>query len=333
MNKVYSLPIDPELDYLVKYKDLVDYDNIISERAKRNEYFGWKGSLPYYPILEQIEHLSSPDLDASGSMVTIGKDGDLSGEDTIKLQNSLKDLMPWRKGPFNLFGIELDAEWRSDFKWNRISEYMKKSGMSLEGKRIADIGCNNGYYMFRMLNENPELVVGFDPQLRYFFQFHAINQLLENSPLHYEIMGVEEIRFYEKFFDVIFCLGVIYHNSDPIGILRKMHASLEKDGVLIIESQGIPGEECVALFPNKVYAKVPGTYFVPTVSCLKNWLQKAQFKDIEVFYTHKLGSEEQRRTEWMDWQSLDDFLDPNDKTKTIEGYPAPIRIYVKAVKK
>jgi tRNA (mo5U34)-methyltransferase len=35
--------------------------------------------------------------------------------------------------------------------------------------------------------------------------------------------------------------------------------------------------------------------------------------------------EEQRSTDWMTFESLEDFLDPNDHSKTIEGHPAPTR--------
>ena len=42
--------------------------------------------------------------------------------------------------------------------------------------------------------------------------------------------------------------------------------------------------------------------------------------------------EEQRATDWMTYQSLKDFLDPNDPTKTIEGYPAPMRATLIATK-
>ena len=49
---------------------------------------------------------------------------------------------------------------------------------------------------------------------------------------------------------------------------------MKPGGFLIVESQGIPGREPTALFPAQRYAKVPGTYFVPTGSCLANWLSK-----------------------------------------------------------
>ena len=47
----------------------------------------------------------------------------VSGSDPVndnQLRNSLKELMPWRKGPFHLLGIDIDAEWRSDLKWQRL---------------------------------------------------------------------------------------------------------------------------------------------------------------------------------------------------------------------
>jgi tRNA (mo5U34)-methyltransferase len=43
-----------------------------------------------------------------------------------------------------------------------------------------------------------------------------------------------------------------------------------------------------------------------------------------------MSSKEQRRTEWMDFESYDDFIDKSDPALTVEGYPAPIRIFAKA---
>ncbi|MDP1785654.1 MAG: DUF1698 domain-containing protein, partial [Sulfuricurvum sp.] len=38
------------------------------------------------------------------------------------------------------------------------------------------------------------------------------------------------------------------------------------------------------------------------------------------------------KTTWIESQSLEDFLDPDDSTKTVEGYPAPKRGYVRIKK-
>ena len=45
------------------------------------------------------------------------------------------------------------------------------------------------------------------------------------------------------------------------------------------------------------------------------------------------STDEQRATKWMTNHSLIDFLDPNNKSLTIEGYPAPKRAVFIATKK
>ena len=105
--------------------------------------------------------------------------------------------------------------------------------------------------------------------------------------------------------------------------------AMSPGGTLIVESQGIPGEEAMALFPEKTYAKVPGTYFVPTANCIKNWMSRAGFENVEIFFSHPMSSEEQRRTDWMTFESYEDFIDPQNPQLTIEDYPAPIRVFLR----
>jgi tRNA (mo5U34)-methyltransferase len=66
----------------------------------------------------------------------------------------LEALRPWKKGPLSLFGVGIDTEWRSDWKWARLAPELDP----LAGKVVADVGCANGYFMYRMLAENPKLV-------------------------------------------------------------------------------------------------------------------------------------------------------------------------------
>ncbi len=150
--------------------------------------------------------------------------------------------------------------------------------------------------------------------------------------LDIDLLGVEHLPLFANSFDTVFLMGIIYHRPSPIDTLRDVFASLKAGGTLIVETQGIPGDAPVALFPDKTYAKVPGTYFVPTAHCLYNWVQKAGFRDIDIFASHPMSVGIQRRTEWMVFESLADYLDPNDAGKTIEGYPAPVRIFLSARK-
>ncbi|MGI6656975.1 MAG: tRNA 5-methoxyuridine(34)/uridine 5-oxyacetic acid(34) synthase CmoB [Desulfobulbus sp.] len=285
-----------------------------------------KGFVRYRRLRRAVGHLRASSCTFSEAVVRIGAASDLAPDDHRRLHDILRGLMPWRKGPFSIFGIDIDAEWQSNRKWERIVPELP----DLRGKIIADIGCNNGYYMFRMVPYRPALVVGFEPYVQHYATFNLLNTFAGQDNLRVELLGIEHLPLFPASFDVIFCLGILYHRPSPIQCLRDLYAALRPGGVLIIESQAIPGDEPVALFPARTYAKAPGTWFVPTASCLCNWLARCGFADIHLFCDHAMSSEEQRRTEWMQFESYQDFIDKDNPTLTIEGYPAPRRIFLKA---
>ncbi|MDR0407830.1 MAG: tRNA 5-methoxyuridine(34)/uridine 5-oxyacetic acid(34) synthase CmoB [Campylobacteraceae bacterium] len=247
-----------------------------------------------------------------------------------KYESQIKDtallLRSWRKGPFKIGDLFIDAEWKSFIKYNLLRPHF-----DLKGKKIADVGCNNGYYLFKMLEEKPKKLVGFDPVPLFWCQFDFINHFAKTDIL-YELLGIEDLLGYEEKFDVIFCLGVLYHRSDPIGCLKSLFSALEKDGELFLDTFMIEGDEDMALCPKGSYSKISNVYFIPTISALKNWCERAGFSKFEVLAKRPTDTTEQRKTEWILGQSLEDFLDPDDNSKTLEGYPSPKRVYVKVKK-
>lgn len=285
-----------------------------------------KGFLRFREPYESIRHIQAEFLDFDSDHVTIGKAAELSSDDIQLVDKAMQAFIPWRKGPFTIFDTEIDAEWRSERKWNRLAPHLP----DLQDKVIADIGCNNGYYMFKMAHQKPRFVLGLEPYVQHYFAFKTLNSLAGQDNLCIEPFGVEDIPLFPNSFDVIFLMGIIYHRISPIEMLKEIKAAIRPGGCLIIESQAIPGVMPVALFPEKTYAKVPGTYFVPTPECLKNWLLRAGFQDIQELAFHPMSSKEQRRTEWMTFESYTDFIDLENHTLTIEGYPAPYRVYMKA---
>jgi tRNA (mo5U34)-methyltransferase len=234
------------------------------------------------------------------------------------------DLRPWRKGPFSVVDTFIDSEWQSFIKYSLLEPHFE-----ITDKIVADIGCNNGYYMFKMLEKKPKQLVGFDPSPLYKTQFDFINHFI-NSDIVYEMLGVEHLEYYKQKFDVIFCLGVLYHRSDPIATLKSLKKGLNKDGELYLDTFMIDGDEDIALTPKKTYSKIPNIYFVPTIPALENWCKRAGFKTIEVLEIKETDEKEQRKTDWIEGESLGDFLDKNDKNVTVEGYPAPKRVYIRA---
>ena len=287
-----------------------------------------KGFLRYREPMQAVSHLRASELDLSGDVVRIGKRSDLSDKQYQRVLSLMRTFMPWRKGPFSIFDIEIDAEWQSQRKWNRLLPEIPE----LKGKTIADIGCNNGYYMFRMAAHAPKLVLGFEPYVQHYYTFSALQSFSGLKNICIDLLGIEHLPLFPDSFDCIFCLGILYHRPSPIDALRDLHAALKPGGCLLIESQAIAGAQSMALFPEKTYAKVPGTWFVPTTSCLHNWLARAGFSDIHCFCSHPMSSAEQRKTEWMTFESYQDFIDKNDPELTIEGYPAPWRVFFKAIR-
>lgn len=290
-------------------------------RQERQKWMTWKNIAPLRDAINQL-----PDIHTTvtlGDTVTLKSD---QAADLDALEKTARLMMPWRKGPFDLFGLFIDTEWRSDQKYNFLRPHF-----NLSGKKVVDIGCNNGYYMFRFLEDVPAKVVGFDPSALFQSQFDLINHFFK-SDIVYELLGVEHLPFYEEKFDVIFCLGVLYHRSDPVAMLKSLFQGLERGGEVYLDTFIIEGEEPYALCPQGSYSKITNVYFLPTLKALENWCIKAGFSSFEVLGTVVTTSDEQRKTDWIESQSLEDFLDVDDSTKTVEGYPAPLRGYVRIKK-
>lgn len=262
------------------------------------------------------------------------KKGDLSLNDSVEIacEREFDDeiyqialnLKPWRKGPFRINELFIDSEWQSFVKFNLLKPHLSE----LFGKVVADVGCNNGYYLFKMLEFAPKKLVGFDPSVRTFLQFRLINALAKTS-VKYELLGVESLPNYEHKFDIIFCLGVIYHRSDPLKMLKELKASLNKGGAVFLDTLYIADEREIALVPRQTYSKIANIHFVPSISALRNWCERAGFKGFKVLATRATDSFEQRKTAWSEGFSLSDFLDKDDERLTCEGYPAPQRVYVR----
>ena len=289
-------------------------------RKERERWLEWKNIAPLRKMLQQ--------LPLASCSVEIGDVIRINGqyEAQKQLEEVAKAMMPWRKGPFELFGLFIDSEWKSYIKYNLLRPHFH-----LKGKRVADIGCNNGYYLFRMQEDHPKKLVGFDPSALFRTQFDLINRFVR-SDIVYEMLGVEHAEFYEEKFDLIFCLGVLYHRSDPVKMLKQLYRALDEEGEVLLDTFFIEGQEEMALCPASSYSKIPNIYFVPTVKALENWCRRAGFNEFEVLHTTVTTSDEQRKTEWIEGQSLENFLDPTDPSKTVEGYPAPQRVYVKLKK-
>lgn len=237
------------------------------------------------------------------------------------IEKMLRTLMPWRKGPFSLYGIIIDSEWRSDWKWNRLLPHLAP----LSDRTVLDVGCGNGYYLWRMVGAGARLAVGIDPTLLFFFQFEAVRKLLgSNQQAQLLPIGIENLPKLAAF-DTVFSMGVLYHRHSPIEHIFQLKNQLVPNGELVLETLIVEGNANQVLPPNTRYAKMRNIYFIPTALELKCWLERCGFIDVKIVDLCMTSTKEQRRTSWMISESLEEFLDPNNHYKTVEGYPAPVR--------
>lgn len=291
------------------------------EKQTHGEYAKWAKTV------ELLPHLQADRINLKSAVKSEGVFSLSDGQKT-QLIHLLKQLMPWRKGPYHLHGIHIDCEWRSDFKWNRILPHLAP----LQDRLVLDVGCGSGYHMWRMLGEGAQMVVGIDPTELFLCQFEAVRKLLNNDRRANLIpLGIEQMQPLGVF-DSVFSMGVLYHRKSPLDHLSQLKSQLRKGGELILETLIIDGDVNSVLVPPDRYAKMKNVYFIPSVPCLINWLQKTGFKSVRCVDVAVTTSEEQRKTEWLENESLSDFLSQKDQNLTIEGHPAPKRAVILAEK-
>ena len=251
-----------------------------------------------------------------------------SPQDAGKRSNEVRELLiqlsPWRKGPFRLSGVHIDAEWQSDMKWNRLKDEISP----LAGRNVLDVGCGNGYYILRMLDAGARHVIGIDPTILFVVQFEAIRKLTGIESGHVLPLRMEELPPLSHAFDTVFSMGVLYHRRNPMAHLSELLGALKRGGELALETLVLPGEKYNVLEPTDRYARMRNVWHLPTILVLKEWLSETGFIDARIVDVTVTSTVEQRATEWMPYESLYQALDPNNAGLTIEGLPAPTRAIV-----
>jgi tRNA (mo5U34)-methyltransferase len=274
----------------------------------------WRAALDALPEVQ-------PGADLARDAPVLGK----TAPDPVALRETLMAFHPWRKGPLVLGGVAIDTEWRSDRKWRRVAPHL-----DLTGQRVLDIGCGNGYFGLRMLGAGAALVVGVDPTLLFVMQYLVCRHFSGDLANFVLPLGIEDLPPGPAGFDTVFSMGVLYHRKDPAEHLGRLRSLLKKcGGTLVLETLVLPqNRRGDLLVPDGRYARMRNVWAIPGTERLRGWVEDAGFRNVEVVDETPTTPAEQRNTEWMRFESLEQALDPKDGSKTIEGLPAPIRAIV-----
>jgi len=286
--------------------------------CNHGDFGSWKSAIDSLPGAKPFA-----DLDLAAPQ--LGEEAQPKNE----LEKLLMALHPWRKGPLNIAGIDIDTEWRSDWKWSRVSPHV-----DLSGKKILDIGCGNGYYGWRMLAEGADLVTGVDPTWVFVMQWLACRHFAGNLPNFVLPLAIEDLPDSPVSFDCVFSMGVLYHRREPLHHLGRLRNLLGPGGTMVLETLVLPDDRSSeVLVPPERYARMRNVWAVPGCGRLAEWVRSAGFCDVEIVDLAMTTTEEQRSTHWMKFESLAQSLDPDRPSLTIEGHPAPRRAVVVARRK
>jgi len=283
------------------------------------------GDLPrWQAALAALPELTAASVDLEAPAITLR--GSCSDAQRHALEAALRGLHPWRKGPFSLFGVEIDTEWRSDWKWDRVAKYIQP----LQGRRVLDVGCGSGYHLWRMRGAGAAEAIGIEPSLLYVMQFLAVQRYLSDPMAQVIPVTLEQLPSGMKAFDTVFSMGVLYHRRSPFGHLARLRDCLREGGELVLETLVVDGDTHTVLVPPGRYASMRNVWFLPSPAALASWLEKTGWRNVRVVDVNITALDEQRRTDWMQFHSLANFLHPDDRSKTVEGHPAPQRAVVVA---
>lgn len=280
---------------------------------RHGDWLKWAALLSALPNLSgRMVDLDRPEVRVQGDLPEGGRDA---------LEGVLRGFHPWRKGPFDLCGIKIDTEWRSDLKWQRLEHALRP----LAGCTVLDVGCGSGYHLWRMRGMGARRVLGIEPSLLSVCQFLAVRHLIGPSSVQILPVAMEDVPPSLGCFDTVFSMGLLYHRRSPLTHLLELKGCLRPGGELVLETLVIEGDAQSVLVPEDRYAMMRNVWFIPSTTMLTIWLKRVGFRRIQVVDVSQTNIHEQRTTDWMTFQSLSDFLDPNDPQRTIEGYPAPRR--------
>jgi tRNA (mo5U34)-methyltransferase len=243
---------------------------------------------PLLPLIdERMSSKSHGDYERWSSIVESLTETNAS---PIAIRELLLQLSPWRKGPFDVAGIHIDTEWRSDLKWQRLQNKIAP----LANRNVLDVGCGNGYYALQMRRAGANCIIGVDPTLLYVMQFLAVNVFERDTGVFVLPVRLHELPLPARKFDTTFSMGVLYHQRSPIDHLKELRQTLKPGGQLVLETIYLPGEKAFAATPEDRYARMKNVWLLPTLAELTIWLDRTGYKDIEIVDQSMTTIDEQR---------------------------------------
>ena len=123
------------------------------------------------------------------------------------------------------------------FKWAQIETHLPPG---LAGKSVLDIGCNAGFYSFKLAERGAD-VLAIDSDEHYLEQARwAARRLDPDGHVEFKQTTVYDLARVDDSFDLILFLGVLYHLRHPLLAIDAVAERLR--GTLVFQTLTMPGD-------------------------------------------------------------------------------------------
>ncbi len=146
---------------------------------------------------------------------------------------------PYHYQKFDFLGKKRgDSDSVEKYRLSRLEQF------PVENKRCLDVGCNAGYFLFKLLHKNPKSLVGIDKVKLYIDLANVINTEHFKSDKFTFIVDDFFTHKFESIFDLIICFSTFHYFGDlQSEFFRKCHSLLAEGGVLLLEVEEYPVNE------------------------------------------------------------------------------------------
>ena len=188
----------------------------------------------------------------------------------------------------------------------------------LTGMRVLDIGARDGFFTFEAERRGAREVIALDNEPPDHTGFSIAARLLDSKATYVteNVYSLNPAKFGR--FDLVLCLGVIYHLRHPLLALDRIHDVCAPDATLVLETHMIdegfvapdgsfhrlsdfhadlPALSLVQYYPGNMLGQDPTSQWAPSRIALEGWLRGSGFEPTYVWQDAFRGGAVARRQE------------------------------------
>jgi tRNA (mo5U34)-methyltransferase len=176
--------------------------------------------------------------------------------------------------------------------WEEVSELLP----DLAGKRVLDVGCNDGFFLFACRRLGAEEVVGIETDEHFVNHAALVNRLLDLGGIIVHRMSAYDIGETLGRFDVTLALGLIYHLKSPLFFFERVAPITSS--MIVVETavrnsnedranreRGVPGAPAMDFIENppaQLHPEGGPNWWVPNTECVQAMLRACGFSHTTV---------------------------------------------------